>query len=43
MLGSYDQTRYIFAGPRNTSALTATEIRSMEPESRIQIRLRRTF
>ena len=43
MLGSYDQTRYIFAGPRNTSALAATEIRSMEPESRIQIRLRRTF
>lgn len=43
MLGSYDQTRYIYAGPRNTSGLVATEIRSMEPESRLQVRLRRTF
>jgi hypothetical protein len=43
MLGSYDQTRTVFAGPRGASPVAYTEIRSMEPESRIQLRLRRTF
>lgn len=43
MLGSYDQTRTVFTGPRDTDPQAYTEIRSMEPESRIQIRARRTF
>ncbi len=43
MLGSYDQTRTVFTGPRGASPVAYTEIRSMEPESRIQLRLRRTF
>ena len=43
MLGSYDQTRTVFTGPRDTDPQAYTEIRSMEPESRLQIRARRTF
>ena len=43
MLGSYDQTRTVFTGPRDTDPVNYTEIRSMEPESRIQVRVRRTF
>jgi len=43
MLGSYDQTRTVYAGPRNTDPLAYREVRSMEPESRLQLRLRRTF
>ena len=43
MLGSYDQTRTVFTGPRDTDPQAYTEIRSMEPESRLQVRVRRTF
>ena len=43
VLGSYDQTRTIYAGPRDTNAVAFADIRSMEPESRVQIRVRRTF
>ena len=43
MLGSYDQTRTTHTGPRDTDPVAFTDIRSMEPESRLQIRVRRTF
>lgn len=43
MLGSYDHTRTIFTGPRDTDPVAYREVRSMEPESRLQIRVRRTF
>jgi hypothetical protein len=42
-IGSIDTERLVYAGARDRTALVYTERRELEPEARINVRLRQTF